>query len=216
MFREKCHNCRKKVKKNFEFCPFCGANLRKKEDYGFLGKEDFFGHDLDLPFGFNMLMKPLIKELNKQLVDLDKELKVENKNIKKPVQSFSMHISLPGQKPIKITSGNMGHNLNDLQQKKEIKLPKIDEKVLKNVKGLVKKEPKTNIRRLSDRVIYEVELPNVVSIESININKLEEGYEIKAVSKECQFVKELRINFPLLGYSFENELLVLEMSLNKV
>ena len=44
MFGNNCSQCGNKLEKNYEFCPFCGNNLKmigERKDYGFLGKNDF-------------------------------------------------------------------------------------------------------------------------------------------------------------------------------
>src|SRR3989338_2148318 len=113
MFKQKCANCGKKISKKYEFCPHCGLNsssASNEKDYGFLGKGDLKEFDdlgMQLPFGFKMLMKPLLKELNKQMSDLDREVRKDGREInKKSIPNertftrFDITIGMPGQKPI--------------------------------------------------------------------------------------------------------------------
>jgi len=232
MFREKCPRCGKKVSKKYDFCPFCSLDLRNKEkdskDYGFLGKNDFEDMGIKLPFGLNMMIKPLMRELNKQIMELDKELAKEQKQGQgkntgqKPIGTkFKIHFGIPGQQPIEIN--NFGKGLNDggiaKGQKKVSKdklvLPKIDIKNLKNVDKLLKKEPKAIVRRLSDSIIYEISLPGVSSIKSIGIAKVATGFEIKAYSKEELFIKHIDIDLELINFYFVDENLVLEFEQSK-
>lgn len=229
MFKSKCSQCKRKVNKKYEFCPFCGFDLKGGEDdnseYGFLGKEDLDELGIKMPFGFNMLFKPLMKELSKQMGELDKELKKEavkssgefskpNFNPMTNMKSFSIHIGMPGQKPIRINSGNMPVNsVRKAPVKKILKLPKISEKFLEKAKSLSRIEPETNVRRLADRIIYEIKIPGVKSVESVNISILETGIEIKAIGKNTLFVKDIEMSMPLIGYSFEKEKLILELGL---
>ena len=202
MFGEKCPKCTRKVSKKFDLCPHCGKNLvgEDSQDYGFLGKNDIMGDDLKLPFGFNALMKPLMKELGKQMVALDREMKKEVKEGKefKPVtrmNGFNIHIGIPGQKPIRITSNvPMGNQMGQTQKPiAKLVLPKLDSKKLEGSKDFDREEPRTSVRRLSDRIIYEIELPNVKSMEDINISVLEDGIEIKAISDDVLFVKSINV-----------------------
>ncbi len=46
MFKKKrCRNCGRKVNSNYDFCPYCGAQLKDSfedsGDWGLLGKDDF-------------------------------------------------------------------------------------------------------------------------------------------------------------------------------
>lgn len=213
MFREKCSHCEKKVSKKYEFCPHCGGNLKEDSgDSGFLGKEDFSDMGIKLPFGFKTLMKPLMKELGKQMRELDKELKKEHGEDKpQMMKNFSITIGAPGQKPIKLTGTNPQMNF----QPKIVRggLPKIDESKLEKIKNLPRKEPKTNVRRLADRVIYELDVPGVVSVKDINLSQLEGGLEVKAIADKIVFSKMINVKLPLVRCSLQAEKLVLEMGL---
>ena len=219
MFREKCLQCGRKISKKYDFCPYCGTDAKSqknKGDYGFLGQSDFNDLDMKLPFGFNTLMKPLMKELSKQMVSLDKELKKEQEDAKnkstKVSSSFSIHIGIPGQKPIIINSGfPMGQSNLSVKKSTILNFPKIDPKKLENARNIPRKEPKTIVRRLSNGIIYEIYLPGVSSLEDINIAKLEDSLEIKALSDKEVFLKTMDITLPIKNYSFKDGILVLEL-----
>jgi HSP20 family molecular chaperone IbpA len=210
MFKKNlCPRCNERIKKSFSFCPSCGFdldNLNFKD--GFLGKKDFEELGIKLPFGFNALLKPLIKELNKQISELDREFKDKNSSEDSKV-SFSLHFGVPGQKG----SFQKFPQKSVVKPKKSVILPKISNLDFQNYKSLPRVEPKTNIRRLSDKVVYELELEGVKSIEKINFNKLENSLEIKAISNDKVFVKEVDISFDLTDYFFDKEKLFLEFAL---
>ena len=84
---------------------------------------------------------------------------------------------------------------------------------LKKFSKLPREEPKTNIRRLSNKVIYEVDLPGVKSVKDISIINLERSMEIKAVSDKKAYSKSVPMNFPILGYKLSNGKLILELDL---
>src|SRR3989344_2528742 len=149
MFRETCPRCEKKASKKYSYCPHCGYDRKAKKDieeYGFLGKDEF--DDLGLPFGFKMLLKPLMKELNKQMTELDKEMKKEENEFKKSkdtmkVSNFSIHIGVPGQKSIRMSSSMPMTNINSGNRKTEnlsLVLPKIDRTLLLKAKELPREE----------------------------------------------------------------------------
>ncbi|MFA5019987.1 MAG: hypothetical protein WC533_02715 [Candidatus Pacearchaeota archaeon] len=226
MFKKKCIKCGKKIGRKYEFCPYCGFNSNfsydSERDYGFLGKENLNELGIKLPPGFNMLFKPLMKELNKQMVELNKELgeedKLARKNSKPVRTSFSIHIGMPGAKPIVLEGMNSNlkfanRERTESKNKKVLKLPKIKSEILSKVKKLPRAEPQTSVRRLADRVIYELILKGVKSEDSLNITALEEGVEVKAFSDKEMFVKTVESGLKFADYSFAPEKLILEFKL---
>jgi hypothetical protein len=216
MFKKnKCNHCGEKISKNFDFCPYCGVKVgENSEDYGFLGKNDFESLDMKLPFGFGAMLKPLMKELSKQMAELDRELKQEDRtstNVKR--SNFSIHFSTPGHKPVKIESVIPGKKVD--MKKKVLHLPKFSQEVSEKFKRLKKIVPETSVRRLSDRVIYELNLLGVNSFENLDISSFENSFEIKAVSDKNSYFKEIEIDLPLIGYSLEDSALILEFALSK-
>ena len=85
-------------------------------------------------------------------------------------------------------------------------------KNIKKLSTLPRKEPSTNIRRLSNRVIYEIDLPDVKSEKDVSIIQLENSIEIKAVSKNKAYTKLISLNLPIIDYNFSDEKLILELS----
>jgi len=219
MFWDKCLRCGKRVSRSYDFCPKCGLNMKPdKSDGGFLGKYDlnsFEDFNMKMPFGFNTIFKSLTKELAKQMNELDKELKNEKENKNGTRTNFSITIGGFGGKPIRISGSGNPQGAGRVISAKPVKqtLPKISADVMDKLKKLKKKEPVTNIRRFSDRIVYELEMPGVDSVENININQLEEGLEIKAFSKKDLFVKNIKVALPLLKCALKDEMLILELGL---
>ena len=77
MFKKKCSDCGKKVEKGFCYCPYCGAGFRGSGDgYGMLGVDDSGGDvrvEQKLPFGMEKVMGSLIKQLEKQMGNMNFE-----------------------------------------------------------------------------------------------------------------------------------------------
>jgi HSP20 family molecular chaperone IbpA len=97
---------------------------------------------------------------------------------------------------------------------KEVKSKSFDNlssEKLKKFSKLPKEEPKTNIRRLSNKVIYEVDLPGVKSAKDISILNLEKGIELKAVSEKKAYLKSIPITLPILAYKLSKGKLFLEL-----
>jgi len=233
MFRKKiCKRCGKKTEKDFSYCPHCGFSLidREKEerDYGFLGKRDiadfnmFGGGEIKLPFGFNTVFKKLVKEMDKQFKELDRELgkdkiKRINETENPPIRKGGISINISsgdGSPVIKVRSfGNIPKFKEMEKQIKDPKkeTPKISEKKAKELAKLPREEATSKVRRLSGRVIYEIELPEVKNIKDIVINQLENSIEIKAFAKNKAYFKFLPVSLPLLKYAFSKGKLTLEL-----
>ncbi len=64
---------------------------------------------------------------------------------------------------------------------------------------------------MADKVIYEIEMPEVKSMKDISIVKLENSIEIKAVSKKKAYIKLIPINMPITNYQLEKGKLILEL-----
>jgi len=244
--KKKCKRCGRKIDSNFSYCPSCGANLRDEEDqkdYGFLGRNDetdFFKNQVKLPFGFNFIFKNLIKEMDKQFKELDKQIGIEEKKEKLTKEqekknqipkirrggvsiNISSNSSKDGIPVIKIRGfGNMPEfkefekELKEKTSKKSIKEKKIkpieiSEEKAKKLAKLPREEAESKVRRLSGRVIYEIELPGVKSLKDVVVNELENSIEIKAFTKDKAYFKFLPVALPLLKYALKKDKLVLEL-----
>jgi len=217
MFKKKtCRRCGRNLKKSYDFCPYCGNMLEKKsENFGMLGKDDFFNdnfNEFKLPAGVNMIFNSLMKNLEKQFKNLEKK---EDKQEKK-MGNISISISTSGDKFPVIRSSLLPAGFDEAEKKK---LPKkriisfdnLSSEKLKKFSKLPREEPKTNMRRLSNKLIYEVDLPGVKSEKDISILNLEKGIELKALSEKKAYLKSIPIALPILAYKLKEGKLVLEL-----
>jgi hypothetical protein len=220
MFRKTCKNCGKKIAKEHNFCPYCGFDIKKEQeemDFGLLGKRDmeFPEMGMKLPLGFNKLFSILLNQIDKQFKELDKEM---TKDTKKKFKTKGISISIStgtGKKPeIKIRGFGPGINIKETMEEE------IKEKPVKNIisaekakllSKLPKQEASTKVRRLSNKIVYEILLPGVKSLRDVIINKLENSIEIKAFSKDKAYFKLLPVNLPILNYKLTKETLILEL-----
>jgi len=230
--KKKCKRCGKKIDNEFSFCPGCGSPSKdeseNEEDWGMLGKEDFFKDfperaEIQMPFGFNNLFNSLIKNLDQQFREIDKEfgkaeIPREKQRIPPGIRKGGISISIstaPGRQPeIRVhSSGNIPEFRREEEQIKKIvqEKPDLSMQKLEKFSKLPQKEPSTNIRRLSNKIIYEIDIPGVKSLKDISIIKLENSIEIKAVAKDKAYFKLIPINLPILNKKLSQEKLVLEL-----
>jgi len=218
MFRKKeCQNCRKKIKDKSNFCSNCGynfSNKQKQEDWGMLGETDAspFMNDLNLPLGFNTIFNSLMKNLDKQFKQMEREVEPNNQNMKN--NGISISISTSGNAPPEIRVNHFGKPQNSAVRKvqpKKIPQMQLSPENRKKLLGLPKKEPLTNMKRLSDRILYEINIPGVDSLKDVSIAKLENSIEVKAIGNEFVYSKILPINLPIVNYDLSDGILVLEL-----
>mgnify|MGYP000572009616 CR=1 FL=1 len=143
----------------------------------------------------------LEKEIQKEQQDMNNQ-NPANKNFELFINGKKVN-----PKNIQVTRQPIQQNYQP-QKRKAINLP---QNKLKKFKDLVQEEPQTEIRRLSDLIIYEIKLPGVKTDEDISIQNLAGSIEIKAISKDKAYFKTITINLPITGYSFEKENLILEL-----
>lgn len=222
MFKKKeCRNCKEKVNEGYEFCPHCGGSFNEKcerDDFGMLGKTDSVPNlnDFGLPRGLNTIFKMLVKTLDSQFKNLDNEIN-NKKPDKKGFKGININISTSGGiHPI--IRVNPAGNLSKFKQKNvpnqkigNVAMNNFSKNNLEKISSLPKKEPETKIRRFSDRVIYEINLPGVKSLKDISIIQLESSIEIKAIAKNKAYVKIIPISLPIAKCDLKKEKLVIEL-----
>ena len=216
--KKKCKKCGKKIDEKFSFCPNCGnrINSENDEDFGMLGKNDFMplADEIKLPFGFNAIFNSLMKNLSREF---EEQLKGnipqgQPKNLKK--DGISISISTFGNGAPKIKVSPMGNQRIEQEKTAErIKKNNFTKEKIKKFSELKREEPKTNIRRLSNKLVYEIEMPGVKTIEDVSISQLENSIEIKAIGEKKAYAKIIPINLPIKNYDLSEGKLILELGI---
>lgn len=210
MFNNKCFGCGRKANKKFNFCPYCGFSFkqhREEEDFGMLGREDstnFKGElkasGLGLPPGFEKLIGSLAKQLEKQMSNVSNDFSQNNQGMPK---GFKIQISTG--KPM--INQVQPHPLPQAKERRIV----ISEKELERRKKLPREEAESNIRRLSDKIVYEIVVPGVKSEKDVVVNKFEDSVEIKAYSKDRCYYKAIPLKVEIIGYYVNKDTLFLEL-----
>ncbi len=205
--KEKCDNCNSNIDKNYSFCPYCGDNLldpiKEARNYGLLGKNDNIDNlQPQLNFGIadrliGSLVNSLVKTLDKQFKNYDKEV---TKFEKSEIQSFPNGIKIKIGAPIPIKKPQAKSFFKKLPSDQQL------EKII----SLPKETAETKIKRLGDKIIYELATPGISSHNDIFISKLESGYEIKAIGNKKIYVNTLPVNLPIKSLAIDNNKLFVE------
>ncbi len=199
MGKKKCPSCAKKVDKKYSYCPFCGESFKiwkDKEDFGMIGREDDeqdnIRENIPMPLGLDRIMNSLMKQLEKQMNG--------NKN---PNGGFRIQVSTGKPKTNKVHP-----KIRKVPEKPEIF--SVDERELERRKSLKKEDAVSRVRRLADKIIYEISTPGVKSKSDVTITRLEKGFEVKAYSKDRCYYKVIPLKIEFLKYSVSNEKVFVE------
>jgi hypothetical protein len=205
----KCEICNSKVNDKYSFCPYCGSSLIDEEaelkEFGMLGKNDISKDELEKDqfsqqgFGItdkliSSLVNSLAKNLDKQFKSIDKDFAKQMNNAQ--IKSFPNGIKIRIGPPQTKTEKNKSNNVITSEQ-------------IERMSTLPRSTAKTNVRRLSNKVVYELNTPGIESPQDVFVSKTESGYEIKAIGSSKVYVNNLQIDLPMKGFSVsENKLLV--------
>jgi predicted nucleic acid-binding Zn-ribbon protein len=202
----KCENCGALTEEKHSFCPNCGNNLldpeKEQEDFGLLGKDDLTVpeenyHKIQ---GFGITDKLITSIMNSMMRSMDKQFKDQFKEMERDLEKTEVK-SFPNGIRIKIAGPFNTNQKKKAKHSKKIVNHTINKKQLQKISSLPKTKAKTNVKRIGDKVVYELTTPGVKSPQDIFISKLESGYEIKAIGNKKIYVNSVPINLPLRRYS---------------
>ena len=154
--------------------------------------------------------KMVEKEIKKEM---EQQNKPEKTNLK-PNKKLQLYIN---GKKINVGNPNNPQNQKSAQKKpvkkqiRKIITKEFTSKMKEKFSSLPKEEPETTIRRLSNKIIYEINMPGVKKIENISIRNLEKSIEIRAISKDKAYYKIITVDLPLIKYNLEKNTLILEL-----
>ncbi len=211
--RVSCENCGRQTEKKYKFCPGCGNNLsdtkKEKDDFGFLGKDDFMSFEQfenSVPQKLTITDKLIGSVMNSMMKNLDKQFKEQFKNFEKESENTEIR-TLPNGIKIKISGPFYIKQKRKVQQ---VQPRTINNEQTKKMSALPREKAKTSVKRFGDKIIYELSIPGVESPQDIFISKLESGYEVKAIGNKKIYVNSIPLNLPLRRYSIDNNKLSVE------
>lgn len=209
MFKKKnCGNCGNKMNIDYDFCPYCGKSSKNKDNYGLLGRKDI-SDESDL-FSNSLFNGISGKFLDKMMTSAIRMLEKEMKNTNNVPFTKNIRLMING-KEIPLGNETQTSKRDFSEEKMKNKTKTLDIKKIKKISKLPKEEPETKIRRIGEHVLYELNLPEVNSIEDISITKLESSIEIKALGKNKAYIKRIPLNLPIINYNLNKGKLTLEL-----
>lgn len=207
--KNKCARCKSDVKEEFSFCPYCGLSMVDKEkemrDFGMLGRNDstLNGNEFTSPEMkvadrlISTLMGSLAKNLDEQFKNAARaQGNSERAEIKALPNGISIRIG-PAASP-------------QGQPKQPRQRAGISEEQIQKLSSMPRAKAKTKVRRVGDRVVYELAASGISSPKDVFISRLESGYEIKAIGGKKVYVNTIPVSLPIHGFSFDANGLYLE------
>lgn len=196
MFSKKvdCMRCKSAIKADFDFCPHCGCDMRNPEkdleEFGLLGKDESSMTPLtnNAMGGLGFSDKLISSLFNQIMKSLESQMGAQTSDARMLPNGIQVKIGVPVQK-----------------QAPRLKIRKLSDDQMKRMAGVPRIEAKSDIRRLSDRVVYDLKAPGVTSLEDVFVSKVESGYEVKAIAKNKVFVNSLQVDLPLKGYTLHEK-----------
>jgi len=198
MFGKKCRSCGEKVERKFNYCPWCGGPLKVgkgRDDFGMLGRDDSRGiqGEAKLPFGMEKIMGSLVKQLEKQMGDMN----------------FDEKNGFPKGIKIQIARRPTGQVVQKKVPRREV--VEVSEKETERRARLKKVEAKSRVKRLGDVIIYEIEAPGLKKKEDVVITELATGLEIRAYAKDKCYVKIIPLKVEILSWRVDRERVMVEL-----
>ena len=212
MFSKKqpCPQCNNRIKKDFDFCPHCGLDMRnpqkEMEDYGLLGKTENAGMPMIGGGGMGIsekliqsIFNSLMKNLEKNMRNANHGNEIMDSHVQNLPNGVKIQIGIPVEQQRKPRRNS--HNFRSVSKEQ-----------LKKMEGLPRVEAKTNVRRVGDKVLYELKTGDIESIDDVFVSRVESGYEIKAIGKKKVYINTLPVDLPLRSYSIDGDGLIVEFS----
>jgi hypothetical protein len=189
----------------FSYCPYCGNSLidnreKNKRDYGLLGKNDAIEEEMTKVTGlsnFGLTDKMITSMFNMVMKNLNQQMREDLEGAEITPLPNGIKIQI-GQQPKK----------KQVAQKMVKRV--ITEEQMQRISKLPRKEAKSSMRRLGDKLVYELATPGVNSPSDVFVSRLEEGYEIKALGDKRMYVNSLQINLPIQRVSLDNNKVLVE------
>ncbi len=204
--KARCENCESRIIEDFIFCPYCGESLMSPEEemreFGMLGRNDILPEEFMAPMPaqggiterlFASLVNSLMKNLDQQMRDVAEKSEVT---------------TYPNGIRIKIGMPVQGQKTQKPAEQSPLKA--VTDEQLKKMSGLPRTEAKMKMRRLGNKLVYELNAPGIASTDDVLLAKLESGYEIKAIGEKKVYVNSIPVNLPLQSFSLQDNKLIVE------
>jgi len=212
----KCTRCGSEVDEKWKFCPRCGFILKRERDF-FSEVFERMERELkgmDKAFERNLEVFDLSPFFRKPTKGSGFSIKITRSGHEKPEVSVRTFGDVD-RKEVEEEMEKLGFREIPEEKKTVIDRPEMKEEgreiCLEAAK--ITEEPETCVRRVDDRIVVEVKLPEVRDSKDIEVKFLDNSIEVKAIAGEKAYFKILtkppKTNVVRKG--FENGILKIEL-----
>ncbi|MBM3230653.1 zinc ribbon domain-containing protein [Candidatus Pacearchaeota archaeon] len=206
--KDRCPHCTHAIEKAHSFCPTCGAQVKspqeEAQEFGFLGRTDRLPPQ-------SLQAEPKVAN---NLGFMDKmATKMMDSMIKAIVKNIESEVAQMGNAEIREMPNGFQIKMGGApvqQKRKQPTLAKVNAEQLERMAQLPRAEAKSQMKRFADKVVYELAMPGVKDVKDVFVNKLETGYEIKAIGSKKVYTSSIPLNLPIKSYSIGEKGLTVE------
>lgn len=199
---KKCRKCGKGLKNEWVACPYCGFSVKERvrRPYDVFENIDKEFERIDKMFGPRFFKVPKIDV--KPFRGGGISITIKSGTGRKPkidVKTSGGYKKLEPQIKRKL---GVREDVGEVKEfKPERKTPKITE------------EPETKVERIGNRQTITIKIPDVKSLDDIDIRKLEQSLEVKAFAGDKAYFKLIPVkpNVQISDRSFKNGILKIEL-----
>jgi hypothetical protein len=206
-----CEKCKSKITHDFSYCPYCGEPMldseKDRRNFGLIGRNDALDErEMSNNFmeaNLGITDKIIDSIFSSVMKSVEKQIREGASNIRPGVKSLpnGIKIKIGPAMPIKHTP-----------KKQTAERKQISEQTLQRLVSMPKGIAKSQVRRFSDKIVYELDVPGINSPDDVLFTKLESGYEVKAIGKTKVYVNSLPLELPLKGFIIEKNKLFVEFA----
>lgn len=200
---KKCKNCGKGVKNEWIYCPYCGVSVKER---------------VRRPYD---IFEEIRRDIEREFKRIDKFgprfFKFPRIDVKPRGEGIHITIrNITGMKPKVDVKTSGGYRKLEPQIKRKLGVKEegeVKEFKPKRKPPKITEEPETKVERIGNKQLITIKIPDVKSLEDIDIRKLEQSLEVKAFAGDKAYFKLIPVkpNVQISGRRFKNGILKIEL-----
>lgn len=198
----RCPNCSADVDRKWVYCPGCGLRMRSMDSFLAFPSFDFSDIDREM----ERMRKRMVSDMKKALTEGPSG------------SGFSISISSSRGKEPKVevrTFGDYKGREEEILRGTGISRKSIDKEQPKRKIPEITEEPKHEVKRIGNRLVFTAKLQGVKDIRDVDVRALEESIEVRAYAENKAYFTLFPVprGAKIVNRTFGNEELVIEVEI---